>query len=215
MVSPSSSRLPGRREQRGATVFVVVLAITLLTAVGLFAAHSATLVDQAAGYQRLARQTQQLAEYGVLVGTAELGSGAAEAHLAELKKPGGFCAANADLVDAACYKRMFSDLSARTKELSNESLTKDPTGTDEDVLGNGQSEGTFVVEFTEPSNNVRVAGSDYGSSSQNKFTYVKVTATVFAQLHAAGASACSNDIATMSGQQAMRAHVVVGPVVAN
>jgi hypothetical protein len=199
-------------------VFVVVLAITLLTAVGLFAAHSATLADQAAGYQRLARQTQQLAEYGLLAGAAELGSGAAGAHVAQLHETGHFCAANADredLASAPCYRRSLAELSARTKELSSESMTKDQTGTLEDVLGNGKTQGQFVVEFTDPSTNVRVAGSDYGSGSPTKYTYVKVTATTFAQLHATGVAGCTDDVATLSGQQAVRAHVVVGPVLEN
>jgi hypothetical protein len=137
MVSPPFHRpFSSRREQRGATVFVVVLAITLLTAVGLFAAHSATMVDEAAGYVRMARQTQQLAEYGTLAVTAELGSGTAESHITQLYQPGSFCIANADRADASCYKRSYADIKARTKELSDDSLTKDPTGTIEDVVGN-------------------------------------------------------------------------------
>ena len=68
-----------RSEERGAALFVVVLVLTLLTAVGLFAAQSATLVDQASGYSRQASQTSYLAEYGTLLATTELGSGAASA----------------------------------------------------------------------------------------------------------------------------------------
>ena len=210
--SPLLRSSPSRRGERGATVFVVVLAVTLLTAVGLFAAHSATMVDQAAGYARMARQTQQLAEYGTLAATAELGSGTAESHVAQLYQPGNFCVANADRADASCYKRSYADLNARTKELSEDSLTKDPTGNIEDVVGNGEIQGDFMVELTDPSDNVRVAGSDYGSSSTVKYRYVKVTATTIAQLRPAGAAACTNDVATLSGQQMMRAHLVVGPV---
>jgi hypothetical protein len=193
-------------------VFVVVLAITLLTAVGLFAAHSATMVDEAAGYVRMARQTQQLAEYGTLAVTAELGSGTAESHITQLYQPGSFCIANADRADASCYKRSYADINARTKELSDDSLTKDPTGTIEDVVGNGEIQGDFMVELTDPSDNVRVAGSDYGSSSTVKYRYVKVTATTIAKLRPVGVAACSNLVASLSGQQMMRAHLVVGPV---
>jgi hypothetical protein len=193
-------------------VFVVVMAITMLTGVGLFAAHSATLVDQAAGYERMARQTQQLAEYGTLATTAELGSGTAESHVAELYQTGNFCVANADRVGAACYKRSYADLDARTLELSSESLTTNAAGTQDSLIGNGQVQGTFMVELTDPSDNVRVPGSDYSTSSTVKYRYVKVTATSIAQLRPAGVTACKDDVATLSGQQMMRAHLVVGPV---
>jgi hypothetical protein len=201
-----------RRQQRGATVFVVVLAVTLLTAIGLFAAHSATLVDQAAGYERMARQTQQIAEFGTLATTAELGSGTAESHVAQLYATGKTCTANAGREDARCYKRTYADINNRTQELSDESLTRNAVGDKEDVLGNGTVEGDFVVELTDPSDNVRVPGSDYGSSSTVKYRYVQVTATTIAQVRPAGAVACTNDVATLTGQQTMRAHLVVGPV---
>jgi hypothetical protein len=52
-----------RSSERGAAVFIVVMVITLLTAVGLFAARAASLVDLAVGYDRQAVQTQYLSEY--------------------------------------------------------------------------------------------------------------------------------------------------------
>lgn len=194
-------------------MFVVVMAITLLTAVGLFAAHSATLVDQAAGYERVARQTQQLAEYGTQAITAELGSGTAEAHIGALNAFEGGCYANAGRTDARCHTRSFADLNERTQQLSEESLTTDATGSTPNRLGNGEVEATFKVELTDPSENVRVAGNDYGSGAPGtKFRYVQVTATTFAQVLPAGAGACVDGVSTLTGQQGMRAQLVVGPV---
>lgn len=206
------SSIGRRRGERGATIFVVVMAVTMLTAVGLFAAHSATLVDQAAGYARMARQTQQLAEYGTLAATAELGSGTAESHIAELYQTGNFCVANAARVGAACYKRSYADIDARTQDLSGETLTTNATGTEDSVVGNGKTQGTFMVELTDPSDNVRVPGSDYSTSSTVRYRYVKVTATSIAQLRPADAAVCDEGVATLSGQQMMRAHLVVGPI---
>jgi hypothetical protein len=60
--------------ERGAALFIVVLVIALLTAVGLFAARAASLTDVAAGFDRQALQTLALAEYAGKAATAQLGS---------------------------------------------------------------------------------------------------------------------------------------------
>lgn len=66
---------PRRNTERGAALFVVVMVITLLTAVGLFAARSTSLVDAATGYARQASQALALADYGAQVVASELGEG--------------------------------------------------------------------------------------------------------------------------------------------
>ena len=55
-------RSAARRSQRGAAVFIVVMAIVLLTGIGVFAVRTASLVDVAAGYDRQAMQTHRLSE---------------------------------------------------------------------------------------------------------------------------------------------------------
>lgn len=67
------SRLRSRRSQRGATIFVVTLVMTLLTALGIFAARAAALTEQASGYDRQSEQTHFLMEEGMLTAAAELG----------------------------------------------------------------------------------------------------------------------------------------------
>jgi len=223
VTDPRSSRvratrrraLAGRRSERGAAVFVVVLAITMLTAVGLFAAHSATLVDQASGYARLARQTQYIAEYGTLAGAAELGSGSAEPYLKAMLTGANACRANA--VDPAtarppCYKMFYANLDARTSN----PLTVDESGEHPQFVG-VTSDGTdgsfadFVVELTDPGpTGAPVAGTDLGGAGLS-FRYVKVTATTTAQLRPPG-NTCDNAITTVTGQQSLRAHLVIGPI---
>lgn len=66
------------RTERGAALFVVVMVVTLLTAVGLFAVRSTSLVDAATGYARQAAQTTALADYGLQLVASELGQGRAE-----------------------------------------------------------------------------------------------------------------------------------------
>lgn len=197
-------------------MFVVVLAITMLTAVGLFAAHSATLVDQAAGYARMARQTQYLAEYGALAGAAELGSGSAEPYFREMLRGTAQCRANRGL-SGPCYKIFYDQLDQRTSALTGESLIVDQSGEKEGFIGytsDGAKDGVigdFVIELTDPGpTGAPIAGTDIGGTGVS-FRYVKVTATTTAQMRPPGAT-CNNAIATLTGQQSLRTHFVIGPI---
>lgn len=218
VTSPSHVRaLPRRRRQRGAAVFVVVMAVTVLTAVGLFAAHSATLVDQAAGYDRLQSQTQQLAEYATLTSAAELGSGTADAYVMMMQRgaqdPKVSCTSNFGLTGVPCYLIGYDRLNTRTKENSQEVLLENQDATKENVIGSGYTQGDFYVELTEPRYvDVPVAGTDLSGTSGKAFRYLRVTATSYANFRPEGAAACSNDIATVSAQQSMRSHLIVGPI---
>ncbi|MFZ5894221.1 MAG: hypothetical protein ACOY0T_24385 [Myxococcota bacterium] len=198
---------------RGAAVFVVVLAVSVLTAVGLFAAHSATLVDQAAGYDRLASQTQQLAEYATLASAAELGSGTAEAYITMMQSGTQKCASTPGLTGVPCYLLTYGRLSERTKALSQEPLIENQKGTAENVIGSGDTQGDFYVELTEPKYvDVPVAGTDLSGTSGIAFRYLRVTATSYANFRPANAAVCNNAVASVSGQQSMRSHLIVGPI---
>jgi hypothetical protein len=193
-----------RRDERGAAVFVVVMAITLLTAVGLFAAHSATLVDQAAGYTRLARQTQYFAEYGTLAAAAELGSGAGDVYAEEVNKVNGVCAANAGLSGVPCYVFDAGDLQQQIIKGGGQILV-DPTapdGTPGSFGRNATTSGDFTVELTEPGE-TQIPG-------QGESTYVKVTATTNASINP-NAAACADSVTSTNSQQSFRAHLLIGP----
>ena len=206
-------RVRQHRQQRGAAVFVVVMAVTVLTAVGLFAAHSATLVDQAAGYDRLASQTQQLAEYATLASAAELGSGTADAYVQMMQSGTQTCTSNMGLTGVPCYLLTYGRLNDRTKQLSQESLIEDQKASVENVIGSGDTQGDFYVELTEPRYvDVPVAGTDLSGTSGIAFRYLRVTATSYANFRPANAATCTNAVASVSGQQSMRSHLIVGPI---
>jgi Tfp pilus assembly protein PilX len=54
-----------RRAERGAALFIVMLIVTLLTAIGVFAAHATSLAQTAAGASRRAAIALHLAEFAV------------------------------------------------------------------------------------------------------------------------------------------------------
>jgi Tfp pilus assembly protein PilX len=59
----SVTELARRRGQRGAAVFMVVMVLTLVSAIGVFSMRSASLVDLASGYNRQNVQAAFVAEY--------------------------------------------------------------------------------------------------------------------------------------------------------
>jgi hypothetical protein len=85
VISPSFRALAGRARQRGAAVFVVVLVITLLMGIGLFASRSSALATSAAGYGRQSTQTHYWTDYAMLNVTAEMSTTGASAHLQEMQ----------------------------------------------------------------------------------------------------------------------------------
>ncbi|WP_437289939.1 hypothetical protein [Sorangium sp. So ce406] len=72
MKNASITRSLRRSRERGAAVFIVVLVITMLTAIGLFAAHAATLSTIASGHARRMTQTHYLTEYAMQLALAEI-----------------------------------------------------------------------------------------------------------------------------------------------
>ena len=70
--TPAPLRASVRRHQRGATIFVVLLVITLLSGIGLFAARVTGSVDAATGYARQAAQAKGLALYATQMSAALL-----------------------------------------------------------------------------------------------------------------------------------------------
>jgi hypothetical protein len=85
----SQSRVVRARlhNQRGAAVFIVVMVLTLLTAVGIFAVRSASMADVAAGFDREGAQAGLVAEYGVTATAAYLSTGNAIPQIHALAKP--------------------------------------------------------------------------------------------------------------------------------
>ncbi len=65
-----TERIRARRKQRGTAVFIVMMALVVLTGAGLWTIHSAGLTDAASGNERAAAQTLYISEMGVMAGTA-------------------------------------------------------------------------------------------------------------------------------------------------
>jgi hypothetical protein len=202
-----------RGSERGVAVFVVVMAITLLTGVGLFTAHSAMMVDQASGYVRLARQTQYLGEYGTLTTAAELGGGAADEYVQKLEDSVNSatvrCSPNQGLADTHCFKFFNSELEGRTLAVTGTKLFEATAadGTPGSFGKDAATVGELRIELTELAKADRpVAGAEIGKNA-----YRKVTVSTTAQIRS-GIAACGDAVNTTVGQQSMRAQLLIGPL---
>jgi hypothetical protein len=101
-------------KERGTAIFVVVLVVTLLTSVGLFAARITGSVDAATGYARQSAQAKGLAIYSSQMATAVLGSDSTSIS-GEMSRVVGagvatFCATNRYAVNTECALRRHEDL---------------------------------------------------------------------------------------------------------
>jgi hypothetical protein len=206
-------RRAGRPSERGASVFIVVMVLTLLTAMGIFAVRTTSMADVAAGYDREASQAQYLAQYGTLAAAAELGSGTASAYVEKMRS-GETCRANygVDLTLTPiplCYKLFMSELGARTMADSSNGIL-DPASL---TPASNTLVGDFVVEMTDPGPaGSPIAGTDVGGTGTS-FRYTKVSLTTTAQVRPFdGSAACTQAGAASAGQQTVRAHVVIGPL---
>jgi hypothetical protein len=115
-----------RTGERGAALFVVVMVITLLTAVGLFAARSTSLVDAATGYARQAAQTVALADYGAHLVASELGQGRAERVFQLMDLGNQYCPTYGDQATATtpqpCYAYDYSQLELRVQQNTSDAF---------------------------------------------------------------------------------------------
>lgn len=216
-------------------MFIVVLVITLLTAIGIFAVRSTSLVSSAVGFHRQATQTALLTEYAGRAVTTELGDGAAKTYLDQVGQGADVCDSNNNLVlsdldptitaPTPCYKLYISEISDRVGNLTGTSVLSDATAITGGSLGPafgaaGQatsSEGVFVVEMIEPAESVPTAGSAQGGNNPaNSFRDVSLTLTAFAQIRPFDTTlsgtdpwCAPNNLSASASVSALRAHVTL------
>lgn len=183
---------PNHQAERGAAVFIVVMVLALVTALGIFAVRSASLAEVAAGYDREAAQTSLLAQYATSTSAAFVSG------------PGGFALTHMkSSTDCLSSKGM----SVHCLKLGYEQMN-DPTfsSTIGQLLGPAASPtlnaqnlttGDFLVELTEgnPTGIPRPGGGP---------DPVTVTLTVTAQVRPTGA-VCTTPLSSNAGQQVVRA----------
>lgn len=177
-----------RNSERGAALFVVVMVITLLTAVGIFAARSTGLVDAAVGYGRQASQTSALADLGAKLVASELGQGRAQ-RVFQLMDPSQkqYCPSYANLTSTLnltglqpCYAFDYSQLEARVYQNTSNAynVIEYQTDTVDGSLGprfadasvTSGVDGVLVVEVFDPFQTANIQGQSASQASGMEVT---------------------------------------------
>ena len=196
--------------QRGAALFVVVMVITLLTAVGIFAARSTSLVDAATGYGRQASQTLALADYGAKLVASELGEGRAPNVFQIMNLRPQYCPSYGNSPTLRCYAYDYSQLEARVVQNSTYNVIEYQSDSVEGSLGpkfvdstmTSGVDGVFIVEIYDPFSISNIQGESASTPAGRE-----VTINSIAQLRSFSALAdrsqtnsvwCSNDPASTS-----------------
>jgi hypothetical protein len=218
-----SSLLKRRQQERGVAIFVVVLALTLLTGVGVWSMRTTSLVDQASGYARAAAQTQYLAEMGIQTSSAVLsleGQASTADRIARGKVP-GIKPDDCQGAKTLEYCRVFelSDIDTVTKDNavpgvspgSGQAVFDDTAGGSFNPMRSAVAisllQGEFRVEMTD-AQDAYMAGTEVGKSG-----YKRVALTSRGLLRprpktSAGITENENRSAVQLG---LRAHVLIGP----
>lgn len=209
----------GRQHQRGAAVFIVMMVVTLLTAVGIFAVRSASLVDVATGYNRQSLQTQFISDYGIMLTTHELSTESASAYAQVAQSGTDECTATEAVNKSAvgnpfCYAFKSTELANRfdaTNGLFPPENTVpggliDPVNQASDSI-DPNLEARFAVEMTEAFQTGNVRGADLTSDTLVP-VQVTLTARAFVAPPRANQAVC-DDAAAAGGIQEVRSHVVL------
>jgi hypothetical protein len=224
--APSAHKLlspPGakRASQRGAAVFVVVLVITLLSALGLFALRSATLTNLSAGYSRQMTQTHYMTEYSLTLMAGELGGPARQNYADEMwsGRHSGECTGGASLNNSTCFPVYYPDLENRIKSYNSANRLLVPTtGTTYNPtpgsLGPSPLEGDLRIELADLHEAMPpIEGMDLtGHSASPRYFSVTVSATGQVRPQTADPTQCTAAAWAAAGLESSRAHLVFGPL---
>jgi len=220
-----------RGAQRGSAIFIVLLVITMLTAVGTFAMQSAGLNQRSSGYSRQAVQTGYVADFGTLAALDEvtvMGPDTTRQFINQMMTGVEPCIGNSQ-IDAGgseggipCYRMSPADVQARLAQGGNNMTLFDQDG---GSLGPGPTyipgkqpgppEGQFVVEFTDPVPANPPAGYDQTGIGPSAYKSTRVTVTGIGQVrpYVPPTQNCAGDedkySAQSSGTKTTRARAVL------
>ena len=196
--------------ERGATLFVVVLALTLLTGIGLFTVHSSALLARAAGNEREALQTTYLAELATLATLSTIGTDAQSyiGGLADSKKEDCRSTLGIDTSVYGVQKCLEMNGASMIIPTGATLFAGDSFGTTKNLAGTYPLTGRVETETSD----IEETGALVpGMGDTYTLRQAKITTTATLQPVEAGA-ACVENVMQTAGQHMTRAHVMFGPL---
>ena len=184
---PGSARRP-REDERGATLFIVLTVIAILSSIGTYALTNSRYEVRTAGYLRQRSVADAISGLGAQAATNELGTAPAGyiSRLRQTSTTGEICAANGGLGAGGptgslppCLRIDLFDVQARTGVTLFNLYVPGSSGTaaTPGSLGLSPMNAGFWVELTDPIEVERpVAGEQIAGAKAPKFVDVTVTA---------------------------------------
>jgi hypothetical protein len=220
MVSKVSLRR--RPSERGAAIFVVVMVLTMLTAIGVFAVRASSLANASAGYDRQNTQNHYVGELGVLGVVSELSSLRRDFYFNKVVRGTETCKATKLVATSGsrvpCYPVHQSDIQvAVLGNFAGRPLLEPTTMSGGTLvpgsLGPAGLEGDFIVELTDPGPvGQPIQGTDVGGTNGSTFHYYQMTLTSVGEARPSSGTACVESTAGVAGNETGRAFVVFGPI---
>ncbi len=203
-----------RRGERGAAVFIVVMVITLLTAVGVLAIRRASMTDAAVGYARQADQARYLADYTIRLGSYELGEGRGQFYVNQVRPAVAGAKTNPEICPSTkyahatltsgtvvpCYNIYGHELGKNlnfgsTAESLEQTFIAEPTALTAGSLGPPDPTGldygleqSFLLEILEGFKTTAPAGFTVSGRGANQLNNVQLSVTGWAQLRSVRAT---------------------------
>ena len=211
------------RNERGAAVFLVVLILTLLTALGVFAVRSASLADVAAGFDREGAQASLIAQYGITATAAYVGTGVSDTIIGKMKSPpdNGYimpaCESNGYAMTLPpksppmrCFRMSQGDLQNSFNASSNETIfapTNKSAGAayTSSLNVNESTDATFAIEFTD----ISTTGVPLPGSGPDWVQY-QLTLTSLAQVRPVAACTAAVPATPNAAQTVVRSVITLG-----
>lgn len=223
-----------RRAERGAALFIVVLVITMLTGIGLFAIRSSVASTTSSGHVRQATQTHYLTEYGLTMVAAQLSTNERDAYIRLMNTERPDCLPNNPLcrcrsLGAAIVAALPNGVTNRTckvlglQELQSRMNAQSPPPPTNKVLepylagvpgslGPGGNDGSIDVQMTDFAPVAApVVGAAAAGSQTTQLEYRSITLSVFGQVRPSALNPAALQQVAAS-VEAARAHVTIGPL---
>lgn len=194
-------------------VFLVVLVMTMVTGIGVFSMHSASLVDRATGFHRQNVQSAALVEFGARATATWLGPNKDEINRKKegadgtgpVRTPGCNEALMAANLDAECWV-------IKSDSLNTQLATTAPVPLSDGLLGQLSPAFDAAVIRAEVSTEVTEAFDANGIPAGQSGSQKEVTFTTHARIFPTDASTVTSCQAASRGavsQQKLRAHALV------
>ncbi len=221
--APARRRLRRRRsDERGATMFIILMVIAVLSAIGTWALGNSRYEVRTAGYLRQRNVSEVVSGYGARAVTSEIGT-APKAYLGLLNKKGDLCEANGGLGATGPTTAMPPCYHLRDPDIQNRAgmvLFQGPVLSGPGIpgipgsLGMTTMAGGFNVEFTDPMLVGRVKPGESVDDHAPQFLDVTMSVSgVIYQDEPGGVmgviDASERPSATFTGA---RGHLFVGPI---